>query len=370
MTAPVPPHAAGLFDPISLRGLHLSHRAWVAAMCQYSADAQLAPGVPTDWHLMHLGQFAAGGAALIITEATAVSPEGMISPRDTGLYNAAQVDAWRRITDFVHANGAVDTKIGVQLAHAGRKASTYWPFSGRHGSVPHDDGGWRPLGPTDQAFGGYAAPRVMNDEDIAGVIGDFARAASFAVDAGFDTVEIHAAHGYLLHQFLSPLVNARTDRWGSDEEGRSRLTLEVVDAVRSVLPAGMPLLLRISASDWIDGGLDGGSSARLARRVKPRGVDLIDVSSGGAVPHAAIPVGPGYQVELAHQVRTGGGVPTGAVGMIKSGSQADSVIRNGHADAVLIARAAMRDPHWWHRAAAELGRDLPWAPQYERSGGF
>lgn len=361
---------AGLFDPIALRNLQLTHRGWVAAMCQYSADPLDAPGVPHDWHLMHLGQFAAGGAALIITEATAVHPHGMISPRDTGLYNDEQMHAWRRITRFVHQHGTAGAKIGIQLAHAGRKASTWWPFSGLRGSVPLNDGGWRTVGPTADAFDGYAAPRAMAEDDILATVADFRESARRAVDAGFDTVQIHAAHGYLLHQFLSPLVNTRTDRWGGSEENRFRFTLAVVDAVREVLPAGMPLLLRISATDWVAGGLDAAASGRLAAQAAHRGVDFVDVSSGGAVPDAVIPVEPGYQVHLADQVKHESGVPTGAVGLIHDAAAADSVIRKGHADAVLIARAALRDPHWWLRAAQDLNADIPWAPQYERAGGF
>ncbi|SDH84844.1 2,4-dienoyl-CoA reductase [Arthrobacter subterraneus] len=360
----------GLFSPLTLRSLTLAHRGWVAAMCQYSADAVHAPGVPHDWHLMHLGQFAAGGAALIITEATAVNAAGMISPRDTGLYTDEHTAAWRRITDFVHRHGAVDAKIGVQLAHAGRKGSAWWPFSGRRGSVAAGDGGWQTVGPTGEPFGSYAPPRAMTEHEILATIEDFRSAAARAVQAGFDTVEIHAAHGYLLHQFLSPLVNSRTDRWGGSEENRFRLTLAVIDAVREVLPDSMPLLLRISGTDWVDGGLDGASSGRLAAAAAERGVDFVDVSSGGAVPDAVIPAEPGYQVHLAEQVRRHSGVPTGAVGLINDPGVADGVIRNGEADAVLIARAALRDPHWWARAADKLGADLPWAPQYQRAGGF
>jgi 2,4-dienoyl-CoA reductase-like NADH-dependent reductase (Old Yellow Enzyme family) len=361
---------SALFDPLRLRGLELAHRGWVAPMCQYSTDPEGAPGVPTDWHLVHLGQFAAGGAALILTEATAVSREGMISPRDTGLYTTEQAQAWRRITDFVHDHGAAGAKIGVQLAHAGRKGSSWWPFSDRHGSVPDVEGGWETVGPTAEPFGAYAAPRAMTEEDITRVTGDFERSARLAVEAGFDTVEIHAAHGYLLHQFLTPLVNQRTDRWGGDEAGRSRLVLEVVNAVRRAIPESMPLLLRISGSDWTAGGLDGASSARLAAAAGERGVDLVDVSSGGAVPGVEIPVGPGYQTELAAQVRRDSGVATAAVGLIDSPYQADTIVRSGQADAVLVARGALRDPHWWLRAAAALDCEIPWAPQYERAEGF
>ncbi|MHA7238366.1 NADH:flavin oxidoreductase/NADH oxidase [Arthrobacter sp. TMS1-12-1] len=365
----VPSGAPGLFDPMTLRSLELPHRGWVAAMCQYSCDPVAAPGVPTDWHLVHLGQFALGGAALIITEAAAISHEGMISPRDAGIYTREQAEAWRRINDFIHEYSAVGTKTAVQLAHAGRKASTYWPFSGKRGSVPEADGGWQTLGPTEEAFGEYAAPRAMTEDDIRQVIRDFGASAALAVEAGFDTLEIHAAHGYLLHQFLSPLVNTRTDGWGGSEEARFRLTLAVVREIRRVIPEGMPLLLRISASDWTEGGLDGDTSARLAKRAAEEGVDFVDVSSGGAVPAATIPVGPGYQVVLAEEVRSSG-VPTGAVGLISDVRQAEEIIREERADVVLIARAALRDPHWWMRAAHELGHELVPAPQYERAGSY
>ncbi|MCZ2404115.1 NADH:flavin oxidoreductase/NADH oxidase [Paenarthrobacter sp. Z7-10] len=356
-----------LFSPLSLRSLDLAHRGWVSPMCQYSCDPASAPGVPTDWHLMHLGQFAAGGAALILTEAAAVSAEGRISPRDAGIYNDEQVTEWRRITDFVHSTGSVGTKIGVQLGHAGRKASTYWPFSGRTGSVPSSDFGWESLGPTVEAFDGYAAPRAMSEADIATVIADFAAAAARSVLAGFDTIELHAAHGYLLHQFQSPLVNTRIDGWGGDEAGRSRLTLEVIDAVRARIPETMPLLLRISATDWVDGGVDGDSSVRLARLAREHGVDLIDVSTGGAVAGASIPVGPGYQTRFAAQIRQHADMPVGAVGLISTGEQAEHLLATEQADGVFLARAALRDPHWWQRAAHGLGVDLPWAPQYERA---
>lgn len=353
--------------PISLRSLELSHRGWVSPMCQYSSDPVRAPGVPTDWHLMHLGQFAAGGAALVLTEASAVNAEGRISPRDAGIYNEEQVRGWRRITDFVHGTGSAHTRIGMQLAHAGRKGSTYWPFSGRGGSVPESDHGWETVGATAEPFDGYSAPRAMTEADISSVITDFADSADRAVRAGFDTVEIHAAHGYLLHQFQSPLVNTRTDAWGGDEEGRSRLTLSVIDAVRARIPESMPLLLRISATDWLPGGLDSDSSVRLAGAAAAHGVDLIDVSSGGAVPGASIPVGPGYQTRFAEQIRRETGVATAAVGLISTAEQAEHLLATGQADAIFLARAALRDPHWWQRAAHDLGVELAWAPQYERA---
>ncbi|MGO4237455.1 NADH:flavin oxidoreductase/NADH oxidase [Pseudarthrobacter sp. YAF2] len=356
-----------LFQPLTLRSLELKHRGWVSPMCQYSCDPDDGPGVPNDWHLVHLGGFATGGAALILTEAAAVNAEGRISPRDAGLYNDAQAGAWQRITSFVHRNGASDAKIGVQLAHAGRKASTYWPFSGKHGSVPEPEGGWATLGPSETAFEGYAAPAAMTVHQIQDVISDFAAAAVRAVDAGFDTVEIHAAHGYLLHQFQSPLINERDDEWGGDEAGRNRLTIAVVDAVRAVIPDSMPLLLRISATDWAPGGVDQAASVRLAREAAAHGVDLVDVSSGGAVAHQQIKPGLGYQTGFSAAIRQEAGVATGTVGLLTTPGQAEHAIATGQADGVFIARAALRDPHWWLRAAFELGYDIPWPPQYERA---
>jgi 2,4-dienoyl-CoA reductase-like NADH-dependent reductase (Old Yellow Enzyme family) len=359
--------APGLFDPLALRGLQLAHRGWVAPMCQYSVDPGAGAGVPNDWHLMHLGQFAAGGAALILTEATAVSAEGRISPQDTGLWTDAQAQAWSRIVRFVHEHGAVGTKIGVQLAHAGRKASTYPPFAAERGSVGPDEGGWQAVAPTPEPFAGYAAPAALDEAGILAVVRDFRAAADRAVRAGFDTVEIHAAHGYLLHQFLSPLVNIRQDGWGGTAAKRSRLLLEVVAAVRSAIPDSMPLLLRVSATDWAPGGLEPADLAELAVRARDAGVDLVDVSSGGAVAGAQIPLSPGYQVPFAAVIRRLSGVPVGAVGLISRPAHAQRIIAEGSADAVLIARAALRDPHWWLRAGVELGVKVPWPPQYERA---
>ncbi len=358
---------SALFTPLDLRSLRLEHRGWVSPMCQYSCEPETGEGVPTDWHLMHLGSFAAGGAALILTEAAAVNAAGRISPRDAGIYTEEQAAGWERIIAFVHRHGAAGAKIGTQLAHAGRKASTYWPFSGKQGTVPASDGGWSTLGPGTGAFDGFAAPAAMTEDELAGVIADFAAAAARAVAAGFDTIEIHGAHGYLLHEFQSPLVNDRTDGWGGDEAGRNRLTLAVVDAVRNVIPDSMPLLLRISASDWAEGGIDAAASVRLARAAADRGVDLIDVSSGGAVAHQKIPAGPGYQTGFAARIRRETGIRTGAVGLLTSAGQAEHTVATGQADGVFIARAALRDPHWWMRAAYELGGDLAWPPQYERA---
>ncbi|WP_423181728.1 NADH:flavin oxidoreductase/NADH oxidase [Arthrobacter sp. NyZ413] len=358
---------SALFSPLQLRSLTLPHRGWVSPMCQYSCSPDDGGGVPNDWHLVHLGAFATGGAALILTEASAVNPAGRISPRDAGMYTDEQAAEWERIVDFVHRNSAVGGKIGAQLAHAGRKGSTYWPFAEQGGSVPEDDGGWVTQGPGSEAFAGLASPAKMDEADIEAVISDFAAAAKRAVDAGFDTVEIHGAHGYLLHEFQSPLINNREDAWGGSEPGRNRLMLAVVDAVRAVIPDSMPLLLRISASDWAEGGVDIEASVRLAREAASRGVDLVDVSSGGAVAHQRIKAGPGYQTGFSEQIRREAGVPTGAVGFLTSSGQAEHTVATGQADGVFMARAALRDPHWWLRAAFELGHPLEWAPQYQRA---
>ncbi len=350
-----------LFEPLTLRSLTLRNRVWLAPMCQYSA----VDGVPGDWHLVHLGARATGGFGLLLTEASAVTPEGRISPQDAGIWNDEQGRAWRRIVDFVHAQGVA---IGVQLAHAGRKASTYRPWAAESGSVPAADGGWTAVGPSAVPFDGYAEPAPLTEPQLAEVVAAFADAARRAVDTGFDTVEIHAAHGYLLHEFLSPLSNRREDDYGGSFENRVRLLLETVDAVRAAIPDGMPLLVRISGTDWIDGGWDVEQSTRLAVHLREHGVDLVDVSSGGNQP-ASIPVGPGYQVPLAAEVRLGAGVPTGAVGLITEPAQAEKVLANGEADVVLLARAALREPSWPLRAAHELGvtaDDAGWPDQYER----
>lgn len=360
----IPVNKPLLFEPLQLRSLELRHRGWVSPMCQYSCDANGAPGVPNDWHLVHLGSLATGGAALIVAEATAVNPDGRISPRDTGLWNEAQIAGWRRVTDFVHAqsNGA---KIAVQIAHAGRKASTFPPFAEESGYVPVEQGGWQTLGPTDAAFGDGPAPLAMTEDDINGVIGDFAAAAGRAVAAGFDALEIHGAHGYLLSSFLSAQVNTRSDAWGGSDENRMRLPLAVIDAMRKEMPDSMPLLLRISATDWHDVEGDLLRSIEFAKRAKEHGVDLIDVSSGGNVPQAPLRPGPGYQTQLAARIRAAVELPVGTVGMITDGRQAELILRTGQADGVLIGRAALADPRWWQRAAHQLGHDLPWVPQYQ-----
>lgn len=351
---------SALFEPLTLRDVTAANRIWLAPMCQYSVPAR--DGVPTDWHLVHLGARATGGFGLILTEATAVVPEGRISPEDTGLWNDEQTAAWRRIVDFVHGQG---TPIGVQLAHAGRKASTYAPFAEGDGTVPAADGGWETVAPSAEPFPGYAAPRELTTEEVAALPQAFADAARRADDAGFDLVELHAAHGYLLHQFLSPLSNHRTDAYGGSYEGRVRLVLEVVDAVRAVWPEGKPVAVRFSGTDWLDGGWTIEETGRLSATLSERGVDVLDISSGGLLP-ASIPVGPGYQVPLAAEVRDAAKLATGAVGLITDPEQAERIVAGGDADLVLLARAALREPAWPQRAAHALGASVAYPPQYER----
>lgn len=347
-----------LFEPLTLRGSTARNRIWVAPMCQYSS----VDGMPDDWHLVHLGARAVGGAGLVMTEATAVSPEGRISPADAGIWNDEQAQAWSRVAGFIRSQGAL---AAMQLAHAGRKASTRRPWDGR-GVVPPAEGGWTPVGPSATAYPGLAEPVALDAEGIAGVRADFVAAARRALSAGFDAVEIHAAHGYLLHSFLSPLSNDRTDEYGGDLAGRMRLVLQVVEDVRAVWPEDRPLLLRISASDWLDGGWTVEDSVLLAKEAAARGVDLVDCSSGGNAP-SSIPLEPGYQVPFAAAVRSGAGVPTGAVGLITEPAQAEAIVADGSADVVLLARELLRDPHWPLRAAAELGLEVPLPEQYARA---
>jgi 2,4-dienoyl-CoA reductase-like NADH-dependent reductase (Old Yellow Enzyme family) len=352
-----------LFDPITLRGLTVRNRIWLAPMCQYAVEA--GDGVPTDWHLVHLGARATGGFGLVITEANAVSSEGRISPQDVGIWNDEQQAAWSRIVGFLHAQGAA---AGTQLAHAGRKASTFSPWRG-DGTVPAAEGGWDAVGPSAAAFQGYAEPQALSAEEIRGVVDDFAAAARRADAAGFDVVELHGAHGYLLHQFLSPLANHRTDTYGGSFENRTRLIVEVVDAVRSAWPADKPLLVRLSATDWVEGGWTVEESCELSAVLKEHGVDLVDVSSGGLDARQEITVGPGYQVPFSHDVRAKAGVATGAVGLITDPAQAQQILDDGDADVVLFARAALREPAWPLRAAHELGiptTDAPYPANYTR----
>ena len=340
-----------LFESLTLRGTTFRNRVWLPPMCQYSA----LDGVPNDWHLVHLGARAAGGFGLVIAEATAVVPEGRITPQDVGLWNDEQAAAWARITDVVHARGA---HVGVQLQHAGRKASTYRPFHEGDGSVPAAEGGWATVAPSAVAFPGLDEPVALPDEDVAAIPGAFAAAAARALAAGFDTVELHAAHGYLLHQFLSPLSNLRTDRWGGSPENRARLLVETTDAVRAVWPDDRPLLVRLSATDWTEGGLTVDDVAEVAAVLREHGVDLVDVSTGGNLP-VPVPVAPGYQVPAARRVREVSGLPVAAVGLITAAAQAEQILAEGSADAVLVGRAALYDPSWPLRAAHELGVKTP-----------
>jgi 2,4-dienoyl-CoA reductase-like NADH-dependent reductase (Old Yellow Enzyme family) len=338
----------------------LSNRIVVSPMCQYSS----VDGFSNDWHFVHLGTRAAGGAALVITEASAVTPDGRISPHDLGIYDDRHVDGLAHCVRFIHSQ---KTLAGTQLAHAGRKASTARPWEGG-GVVSMADGGWEPVGPTAEPFAGnYPTPRAATAADIAAIVTAFADAARRALEAGFDIVELHAAHGYLIHEFLSPLVNTRSDAYGGSYDNRVRLCLEIVDAVRGVWPERLPLFVRISATDWKDGGWDLEQAVELARRLRARGVDLVDCSSGGAVNDQQIAVGPGYQVPFAERIRRDTGVATGAVGLITNAEQADAIISLGRADLVLLARELLRDPYWPLHAADHLGQQVPWPPQYLRA---
>ncbi len=347
-----------LFTPFVQRGLTLRNRIAVSPMCQYSAT----DGLPDDWHLVHLGSRAAGGAALVIAEATAVSAEGRISAHDVGLWNDAQRDAWRPITRFIDSQGAV---AGVQLAHAGRKASAQRPWEG---GGPLTEGAWTTVAPSAIPLDdGWHTPVALDQAGLRKVVDDFRRAAERALTAGFRLVEIHGAHGYLLHQFLSPLSNRRDDAYGGSFENRTRLLREVVSAVREVWPAELPLWVRISATDWHEGGWDIEQSVRLARELPALGVDLIDVSSGGLVPHVKIPLGPGYQVPFAARVRREAGIATAAVGLITEPEQAERIVAQGDADMVLIARESLRDPYFPRRAAEVLGAKIEAPAQYRRA---
>jgi 2,4-dienoyl-CoA reductase-like NADH-dependent reductase (Old Yellow Enzyme family) len=332
-------------------------------MCQYSVFNE--DGVPTPWHLVHLGALATGGSALVISEATAVTADGRISPRDTGIWNDEQRDAWKPIVDFIHSQGAA---AGIQLAHAGRKASTYpaWGYEQR-GTVPASEGGWTAVAPSAVAFPGYADPVALDLAGIDAIVEAFAEAAVRAVAAGFDLLEIHAAHGYLVHQFLSPLSNQRDDEYGGSLENRARLVLRVVSAIRAAIGEDLPLLVRFSATDWTEGGWDQEQTSTVAGWARSAGADFFDISSGGNVA-ATVPLSPGYQVPFAEYVRSRADVPTSAVGLITDPHQAEDIVASGKADVVMLARELLRDPHWPLRAAHELGVDLDyWPGQYLRA---
>ncbi|HEX5354004.1 MAG TPA: NADH:flavin oxidoreductase/NADH oxidase [Rhodanobacteraceae bacterium] len=349
-----------LLEPITLGTLNLRNRIVVSPMCQYSSPN----GVPTDWHMVHLGSRAVGGAGLVFTEATAVSPEGRISPDDAGIWNDTQASAWSRIVAFVRGQGAA---AGIQLAHAGRKASTDAPWRGGK-PLDTEHRGWTPVAPSAIPFDhGYPAPIALDASGIARVIADFRAAARRARGADFDVVELHAAHGYLLHQFLSPLSNTRADAYGRSLENRARLLREVIAAVREAWPAPMPLWVRLSATDWAEGGWDIDECVQLARWLRADGVDVIDCSSGGTLPHPEIPVGPGYQVPFAARIRRETGIATSTVGVITEPGQAEEILQRGDADLIEMAREFLRDPYFPRRAAKVLGASVRVPEQYQRA---
>jgi 2,4-dienoyl-CoA reductase-like NADH-dependent reductase (Old Yellow Enzyme family) len=349
-----------LFSAFSLRGLEFRNRVFVSPMCQYSSTN----GMPNEWHIVHLGSRAVGGAALVMVEATGVSPVGRISPGDTGIWSDDHAQAFKPIAAFIRSQGAAP---GIQLAHAGRKASTDVPWRGGKPLTEHE-GGWQTLAPSPLPFAdGYPVPEEMSRQGVEEVINQFADAAGHSLDAGFEVVEIHMAHGYLLHEFLSPLSNQRRDEYGGSFAARVRFPLEVVRAVRRVWPSHLPVFVRISATDWVEGGWDLQQSIELARLLKEAGVDLVDCSSGGIVPGVKIPVAPGYQTPFAAAIRRETGIATGAVGMITEAEQAEQIISNGDADAVFLARAMLRDPYWPLHAAKVLEADVPGPVQYGRA---
>ncbi|MEU3030264.1 NADH:flavin oxidoreductase/NADH oxidase [Streptomyces incarnatus] len=355
-----------LFEPVTLREVTIPNRVWMPPMCQYSADsAGPLTGAPNDWHLAHYGARATGGTGLIVVEATAVSPEGRISPYDLGLWNDTQVEAFRRLTRFLSAQGTV---VGVQLAHSGRKASTERPWKGGAPLGPKGHG-WQPLAPSPLPFSeAHPVPTELTGDQIKEIAGQFGQAARRALEAGFEVVEIHGAHGYLINGFLSPHSNHRTDAYGGSYENRVRFALEVVDAVREEWPADKPLFFRVSATDWLEeGGWTADDTVRLARDLRAHGVDLLDVSTGGNASGVRIPAGPGYQVPFAARVKAETGLPVAAVGLITEAEQAQKIVANGEADAVLLGRELLRDPSWARHAARRLGGDVRVPEQYLRS---
>ena len=349
-----------LFDPLTLRGVTLPHRLAVAPMCQYSA----VDGHPNDWHLVHLGSRAVGGAALIFLEATGVTPEGRITPADLGIWSDAHIESYARLARFLHSQGSV---AGIQLAHAGRKASTSPPWEGG-AAVPESQGGWVPIAPTALAFSEKnAQPREMTEVDIAGVQKAFVDATKRALAAGFRVIEIHSAHGYLLHEFLSPLSNHRTDGYGGSFAGRVRMLLETTALVRAALPDSIPLFVRISTTDWDERGWTLEESVELARRLQSLGVDVVDCSAGGSVATPTVPFGSGYQTAMSARIRKEAGVKTAAVGSITSAAQADHIVCTEQADLVLVARQMLRDPYMAVHAAQDLGVVTSWPVQYQRA---
>lgn len=349
-----------LFRPLQLRGIMLRNRIMVSSMCQYSSE----DGFASDWHLVHLGSRAVGGASLVMAEATAVEARGRIAPEDLGIYKDEHVPMLSRITTFIKEQGAVP---GIQLAHAGRKGSTYRPWSGS-GELPVDHGRWETIGPSAERFSPqYPLPKQLTSDEIAEVVQHFQDAAKRALQAGFQVLEVHGAHGYLIHEFLSPLSNHRQDAYGGSLRNRMRILLEAVDAVREVMPDELPLFVRLSASDWTEGGLTISDTVEIARELKQHGVDLIDASSGGNVATAKIPLAPGYQVPFAEEIRRDADIPTAAVGLITQPQHANDIIQHQQADLVALARELLRDPYWPMHAARALGYDMTWPSQYVRA---
>jgi len=349
-----------LFSPIKIRELEFKNRVAVSPMCQYSSKE----GMPTDWHFVHLGSRAVGGAALVIMEATAVSPEGRISPDDAGIWDEKHVEAYKKITFFISSQNSIP---GIQLAHAGRKASTYTPWKGK-GEVDIKNGGWLTLAPSPIAFADdYPHPKEMNKDDIKNVIVQFKNAAERSLAAGFKLIELHMAHGYLIHEFLSPISNHRKDEYGGSLENRCRLALEVTRAVRDSIPQNLPLFVRISSTDWVKDGWDIEQSIQLAKWLKESGADLIDCSSGGNVAQAKIPAGPGYQIPFAERIKKEADILTGALGFITSPEQAENIVRTEQADMIIMAREMLRNPYWPLYAAKQLKSDIDWPKQYLRA---
>jgi 2,4-dienoyl-CoA reductase-like NADH-dependent reductase (Old Yellow Enzyme family) len=352
---------ADLFNPLPIRAVTLPNRIVVSPMCQYSSI----DGFADDWHFIHLASRAVGGAGVVFTEAAAVVPEGRITPQDLGIWDDRHIPALERIARFVTEQGSVPA---MQLAHAGRKASTSRPWEGSAG-IPRERGGWTPVAPSAVRFSDtYIEPRALTAQGIREIAGFFAAAAERALDAGFRVIEIHSAHGYLFNEFLSPLSNLRQDCYGGSFENRTRALRETVEAVRTKWPADLPLFVRISSTDWTEGGWDIEQSVELARVLKPLGVDLVDCSSGGNIATAKVPLGPGYQTPFAERIRRDAGIMTGAVGLITSAVQAEHILHSGQADLVFLAREMLRDPYWPLRAARELGVAVSYPVQYARSG--
>ncbi len=350
-----------LFTSFALRDVEARNRLWVSPMCQYSATPD---GLATDWHLVHLGSRAVGGAGLVMAEATAVTAEGRITLADTGIWSDAQVEAWKPIVRFIAEHGAVPA---IQLAHAGRKSSTMRPWDGT-GPLDDASGAWQAVAPSAIAYTeGYPAPRELTTADIHGIVEAFAEGARRAVAAGFRAIEIHEAHGYLIAEFLSPFTNQRTDQYGGDFDGRTRIAIEVARAIRESIPAGIPIFVRLSTSEYVADGWDLEQTIELSKRLKAVGVDLIDASSGGNLPHQQLHPYPGYQVHFARAIREHAAIPTGAVGLITTAAHAEAIVAGGDADAIFMAREELRDPYFPLHAAAELRADMDWPLQYQRA---